>query len=171
MIEAADTYYQEVKTRVLAKFPSRVFAGLMEAQDWPLQQVDLEAFYLLTLGEVPLGRQAVSAAIPIYVHQLQWVWIIGGSDVESGVRSRSRGDRYRVGYQMKKELLDGMFPRFAEKKNWTVDTAGNLQSASRSPKESILWTYPDFLNRVDRPSGIVYSSASVRLTNFTDELS
>lgn len=169
---ALDTHYLAVKTRVLAVNPNRKFLGIMNAQDWPPKDVFTEAFYLLILGAVPLGKQADSAAIPVVVHTVQWTWLVVGSDVQVGIQERSRGDRYRRHFTMKGELLNGCYPRFAEKLDVTVDGNGNLVTAPiTNPTDTIVWSPLVFTDRSDKASGVIYGIGTVRITDMTDFIS
>ena len=169
LTDAINTHYLATKNRILALNPNRKVIGVMSAMDWPPKDVFLESFYLLTLGEVPLGRQADSAAIPVVVHTVQWTWMIVGTDVQTGIQLRSRGDRYQTQFQMKGELLNGTYPRFAQKQNVTVDANGNLTAnPTGPPTDFIVWTPPSFLDRNEKGSGVLYGTATVRITDMTD---
>src|SRR5580692_11732009 len=95
-LDALDSYYQYVKGRIIAFNNQRVVKGMLSAQDWPPKQVTLNAFYLLDMGEEPVGKQGFSPAVPIKFHLVQWTWIIKGSDLQPGERLANRGDRYRT---------------------------------------------------------------------------
>lgn len=166
--DAIDTHYLAVRTRIKALNPARNILGMMSAQDWPPKDVFLEAFYCLVLGEVPLGKSADSASIPVVVHTLQWTWMITGTDIQTGVQLRSRGDRYRKHSQMKTELENGCYPRFAQKIQASVDATGNIIQTPIVPSESIVWTPPSFVDRNAKDSGVLYGVATVRVTDMTD---
>ena len=170
MLPAIDSFYMAVEAALVANNPQRQVLGLLEAQDWPPQEVAFEAFYCLVLGATPLGRQAYSATSPIYVHHLQWVWMIMGTDVQAGIRGRNRGDRYRTNHIMEQELLVGLFPYFAPKLSWTVDVNGNLTGTPYAVPDTILWTPPSFVTRVDKASGLTYGSAAVSLTDIAEQV-
>src|SRR5580692_617895 len=124
--DGIDSYYQWVKGRVNA-FTTRtvyntpnnplngVVKGMLSAQDWPPKDIVFDAFYLLVMGDAPIGRQGYSAAVPIKFHQVQWVWINKGTDLTQGIRQANRGDKYRTMQTMKGELVNGHFPGFCEK--------------------------------------------------------
>jgi len=168
---AIDTHYLAVKTRVLAVNAARVFVGVMSSQDWPPKDVQLEAFYLLVLGEVPLGKQADSASIPVKVHTVQWTWMIAGTDIQKGIQLRGRGDRYRTNFTMKGELENGVFPRFAQKQNVVVNSTGQLVGIPIVPTEYILWSPVSFVDRNEKASGLAYGIGTVRITDMTDAIS
>lgn len=171
MIEAIDSHYQSVKQRVLALNSARQFGGIMEARDWPTQPQLFDAFYLLTLGFTPLGKQAYSATSLIVSHLLQWVWIGKGTDIQSGIVGANRGDRYRTSLRMQTELLNGLYPYFTQKQTWAADqNTGKVTGTPVQPPESILWTPPVFHSRTDKASGLIYGAASVNLTSMTDSI-
>src|SRR5262245_58732789 len=114
MIEGVDTFEEHFRSRVQATNPARKVMGMMDAQDWPPENVELESFYLLSLGENP-SAEAQSSVMPVYIHTIQITWIITGSDLIASNRGRNRGDRYRTNLQMKKEILNGLYPYFADK--------------------------------------------------------
>jgi len=166
-----DTHYLAVKTRIQALNANRKVIGVMSAQDWPPKNVELEAFYLLVLGEVPLGRQADSASIPVKVHTVQWTWMIVGSDIQVGIQTRSRGDRYRTHFTMKGELENGVFPRFAPKVNVVVNNVGQLVAVPIVPSEQIIWSPVSIMDRNEKSSGVTYGVGTVKITDFTDFIS
>lgn len=136
--------------------------------DWPNQDVQFEAFYCLVLGAAPIGPQTYSPYAMWMSHSLQWVWMLMGTDVQEGIRGRNRGDRYRTHHTMEQELLAALYPYYTQKKIWSLDGNGALQSAVTDPPESITWTPPIFRTRIDQPSGLTYGSASTELTDMTE---
>lgn len=147
--------------------PDRKFGGVMDAQEWPTADVDMEALYLLTLGETPLGRQAFSASSPIYVFTAQWTWLIAGNDLDQGVEGRNRGDRYRIDAAIKDELRRSSFPFAAEKKVTTVDSNNLVVRTPFDPKEYIYWQALQFTKRSDKASGLIYGVATAYITGIT----
>ena len=168
MISAIDSHYLAVKARVQTLNPNRQVVGVMDAMDWPPLDVKMEALYCLALGEVPLGKQAYSASIPVVVHTVQWTWLIAGTDIQKGFQIRSRGDRYRTNYAIEKELENGLFPGFAQKMSVGVDGDGNLVSTPVDPVEYIVWSPASFVKKSDKASGLLYGTCTVRITNMTD---
>jgi hypothetical protein len=158
------------KGRIQTLNPNRQVVGVMSAQDWPPKNVSLESFYLLILGEVPLGKQAYSAAIPVKVHTVQWTWMIAGTDIQTGVQLRSRGDRYRTHFAMKGELENGNYPGFAAKQNVVLNGAGDLLAVPVTPSEPIMWSPVSFTDRNDKNSGLLYGIGTVRITDMTDQI-
>jgi hypothetical protein len=152
--------------------PTRKVIGVMSAMDWPPKNVELEAFYLLVLGDVPLGKQAYSAAIPVKVHTVQWTWMIVGTDIQTGVQLRGRGDRYRTHFTMKGELENGAYPGFAQKQNVVLGSTGNLVPIPADPSEPIMWSPVSFgPDRNDKNSGVLYGIGTIRITDMSDQIS
>ncbi len=167
---SVDSHYLWVKTRIQALNASRKVIGVMSAQDWPPKNVETESFYLLVLGEVPLGKQADSASIPVKVHTVQWTWMIVGTDIQTGIQMRGRGDRYRTHFTMKGELENGVYPRFAQKQNVVVSAAGALVAIPVDPAEFIIWSPVSIVDRNEKNSGVTYGTGTVRITDFTDQI-
>src|SRR5580692_7234491 len=148
--DGVDSFYQYVKGRINA-FTTRtvpdigggVVAGMLSAQDWPYKGVKFDAFYLLVLGEAPIGKQGYSAAVPIKFHQVQWVWINKGTDLTQGIRQANRGDRYRTMQTMKGELVNGHFPGFCEKLTYSL-VNGVWTGVAENPVEYITWNPIEF---------------------------
>lgn len=173
MIECPDSYYEYVKGRILALNPQRLVLGVMNAQDWPLQDVQFEAFYCLMLGDAYLGKSMYSPTNPVYIHTVQWVWMIQGTDIQVGLRGRSRGDKYRKEWAMKEEIVNAHWPGFATKSTWTAAQQGSTVQLTQTPfdpPESFWWTPPIFSDRLDKTSGWVYGAAQVQITDMTDTI-
>lgn len=170
MTPAIDSFYQYVKARVVAINSSRRFGGIMMAQDWPAPETQTESFYLLSLGEQPIGRQGYSAAIPILLYTLQWTWVIVGTDLTMELKGSNRGDRYRTLFTMKDELRKAMYPGFTEKKQIAISATGDITFSSLDPKEQIRWTPVSFKERVDKDSGTIYGTATTYLTDMSEKI-
>jgi hypothetical protein len=172
MIAAIDSHYLAVKARIQTMNPNRQVIGVMDAQDWPPQQVTMEAFYCLVLGEVPIGKQGWSATVPIKIHTVQWTWLIAGLDVQKGIQTRSRSSRYRTNYDMEKELEYGMYPGFTQKLIITQDpnNFSNLLTAPTDPVEYITWTPLSIVKKSDKVSGLLYGTATTKITNMSDTI-
>lgn len=168
MINALDTLWNSVRTRWATINSSRKLMGIMDAQDFPPQVVEFDAVYMLVLADQPLGRQADSAAVPVFVHTVQFTWVNEGSDIgtEQNSDGRNRGDRYRVNRQMIHEMVQALYPRFAQAIQ--LPTGNQLANASSFQIETlnlpILWTYPSFNSRADKGSGLIYQTCTVRVT-------
>jgi len=174
-LDALDSHYQYVKARINS-FTTRVIPGMtgvvkgiLNAQDWPPKSVILGAFYMLILGEEPVGKQGFSPAVPIKFHVVQWTWIIKGSDLQQGEQLANRGDRYRIMQAMKYELTQGMFPNYAEKQTWDL-VDGKFTGASLVPKIFMTWTPVDFHERFDRESGLAYGTGSTRIQDISQPI-
>lgn len=187
MIEAVDSYYQHVVSRMATINPNRQILGYMDAQGWPPQPVRFESFYLLTLGSTDAGKGVSTPAVPSATYVLQWAWVILGTDLTTGKVGRNRADRFRIEMQMRDELRQANYPLFSEKKSWSItgNSASSIQlvSSSLSPQEYIRWSQLSF--RVvgkraggvsvgagqagsDQESGVMYGSASLSLTDITE---
>lgn len=144
---------------------------MMQAMDWPPEVVNFEAFFLLVLGENPVGKHAWSPSDPIMTYLLQWVWLIKGTDLQAGLKGRNRGDRYRTSLNMSDELRQALYPQFCEKQYITQDAnTGVITFNSYAPPDFIRWTPPEFRVRSDKDSGLLYGTASVTLTNILSEV-
>jgi len=171
MIEAIDSFFKTTKNRILSINSNRKVIGVMTALDWPPQTVQMESFYLLTLAETPVRKEAWSPSNPIMTFTLQWVWMIAGTDLQPGLKGRNRGDRYRTAFAMKDELRKALYPQFCEKKYITTDSNGTVSFNSFDPPDYIRWTPPEFRDRSDRDSGLIYGLCALTLTAVTSEIS
>lgn len=169
-IDGVLSHYEYVKAQILAVNPNRKVAGQMFAQDWPPKDVKEEAFYLLSLGDNPIGRQGFSPAIPIVGHELQWTWIVKGQDIGAGQVGPNRGIRFQNHFQMKDEMRQAQSPYFCEKKSWGYNPPNtkNWVGTSLVPQEFILWAPPTYRERLDKDSGVVYGIVSVRVFDMLD---
>lgn len=171
-MSAVDSHFRWVLGRMATINPTRQVFGIMNSQDWPPQQIRFESFYLLSLGEEPVGKSFDSAAVPVLSHTLQWLWMIQGTDLQTGVVGRNRGDRYRTDGQMRSELLKALYPRSCQKQEWTTTgTSLNnlaLVGTPLSPPEYVWWGAPDFHRTVNKENGFVYGYAAINLTDMTE---
>lgn len=176
MLDAMDSYFEYMLTGIRAVNPNRKVIGIVDAMDWPPKDIQMEAFYLLLLGARGItGKGFWSPTNPTYVHSVQWVWLVAGSDLTQGKIGRSRGDRYRTNLMMRDELIVATLGAWwTEKMDWQV--VGNtpsgvaLKSKSKNPSEFIWWTPLVFLNRQDREAGVIYGAASVQITDMESAL-
>lgn len=172
MIEAIDTFEEHFRSRVIALNPARVVAGVIDAMDWPPENVQLESFYLLSLGETP-SQDAQSSVMPVYVHTLQITWLIAGADLDTTNRGFNRGNRYRVHMQMKKEVLNGLYPYFADKADVSLNQSdGSMIVTPRTnPQEQIVWSKAVFgPSSPAKDSGVITGIATVYVANMTDPI-
>jgi len=167
MIEGIDSHYEAVKARILAVNPNRQLGGVMESQNWPPENVQFDTFYMLNLGLTPTEG---TASAPIVSHVIQWVWINQGTDLQLGLKGKNRGDRYRTAFQMKEEMLQGLYPYLTQKLSWSLDSNNVLQSTPVVPTEYVTWSRPTMMARTDQKSGHVYVSATIHLVNITDQI-
>lgn len=173
-VDAKDSFWGYVRDRIQADNSARIVHGMMSAQEWPMKNVDFEAFYLLTLSETPIGKQGYSATVPIVFHEMQWVWVIKGADISAGKVGANRGERFRTNEQMKGELEQALYPYFCEKKTWALDNPSaqkpNWVGTSLDPLEYIGWVPPIYHSRIDRESGLVYGAVAVRVFDMLDPI-
>ena len=168
MIEATDSYIREIRLRMQSINPNRVIKGPMDTSDWPPKEIVFEALYLLTLNDISGNG---SQEVPIYAHQVQWVWVILGADIGDGKRGRNRGNRYRVDYAIKDELRRASSPNLTEKVRLS-ESNGQLVATPFNPPQFITWSRLDFgPKRSDQNSGVVYGLASTNITQITDPIS
>jgi hypothetical protein len=137
---------------------------MLNAQDWPPKGADLilNAFYLLVLGEEPVGKSGFSPAVPIKFHVVQWNWIIKGSDLQPGEQLANRGDRYRIMQAMKWELTQGMFPNYAPKQTWNI-VNGVFTGSPIPGAQAITWTPIKFHESYPKDSQLAYGVGETRI--------
>lgn len=170
--DAIWTHFMYVRDRILVKNPSRTIKGIMNAQDWPSKSVEFDAFYLLVLGEAPIGSQGYSMYSPMVFHQCEWTWLVKGTDLKPGERAANRGDKFRIAQEMKGELLYGIVPGYTEKLTWALNqTSGKFIGTSFNPHESITWDPVRPREKVDMDSGVSYCAGSLRIWDCTDVIS
>ena len=173
--DATYSYYGYVKARILAAANNpgnnpTLVAGIENAQDWPSKDVKFDAFYLLILGEDPIGRQGYSQYAPMLFHQFQWVWINKGTDNVQGVRKANRGDRFVTAQLMKGYLLNGHVPGYTTKLTWNLVNGVFTGTYTSTPGECITWGPIKFHEKFDKASGLVYGAAQTRVWDMTDEV-
>jgi hypothetical protein len=168
-VDGIDSHYNWVKSRIAVKNPDRSVKGLLQAQDWPSQKIELSAFYLLVVGTTPLDIQAGSIAGPHVSHLLQWVWIVKGTDLAANQRMRNRGDRFRTHMAMKDELVYAMYPNYTEKKTWSYINEV-WTGESLVPAQHVSWSRVQFQERLDKDSGVIYGTASVHVSDMLTQI-
>ncbi|MDE2438944.1 MAG: hypothetical protein KGN01_06185 [Patescibacteria group bacterium] len=163
MIYALDTIWYVFSTAMQTINPTRQLMGYMAAQDWPPKTIAFDSFYLLTLGDTPIGKESWSAQTSFYMMTCQFQWINKGTEASTynNVLGRNRGDRVRTNYQMRQELLQALYPGFATKEQIAFANGG--LTITPLP-ESIWWTgMPTFVPREDRESGLMFTVATVKI--------
>ena len=168
MQSAVDTIWNAFKTRLAFINPQRKAVAYMDAMDWPPQIVQFNSFYLLELASNPLNKASWSAAVPIYDHLLQFVWIVQGTDVNNynDKLGRNRGDRVRINGQMKEEIVQALYPGFAQKQFLTVNASDQLEFETLN--EPVIWSQPQFRTVANREAGTLYCMATVHLTDMSE---
>lgn len=171
-IDGLFSHYEYVKARIKAINPDRVVKGYMMAQDWPPKDVVEEAFYLVVLGEQPIGRQGFSPYIPIVGHEMQWVWIVKGKDIAAGQVGPNRGIKFKSHFAMMDEIKAAMSPYFCEKQAWgpSGTQPPTWVGTSLTPQEFIMWAPPRYQVKQDRDSGTVYGILDVTVWDMLDPI-
>lgn len=168
LVDWSDGVYNYVLNRIAAINPARQFSGIVQARAWPVDQATPESFYLLLGNEAPLrtpGHTPISA--PTYSEKIQWAWQIIGNDIPQNALQRNRGDRYRINFTMQQELLQGLWPFFFEKKQYSLDASSGspvVVATSYFPKEMLWVKEPVFTDRMDRVSGILFGYGALEVT-------
>ncbi len=170
-VDTIDSHYAAVKTRLATINPNREVKGLLMARDWPPTKVALEAFYLLTLTDTPIGRQGYSQSVPMKYEHVEWVWAITGTDLAPGQRKSNRGDRFRTAFQMKDEMTKALYPGFTEKMSFSLDANGNWVGTSENPVEFISWAPVSFVEKSSQESGVIWGTAALRIWTMLDFIS
>lgn len=172
-IDGVISHYRYVRDRIQTVNSKRIVRGFALAQDWPPQKYDPDAFYLITGADDPIGRQGFSVQTPIVAHTMQWVWICKGADISAGQIGPNRGTRFATHFAMKEEIKQAMAPYFCEKKSWAYDLSTEppkFSGTSLDPVEYILWAPPSYSERMDKTSGLVYGTVSVRVIDMLDPI-
>jgi len=170
LIDAIDSYIRHVRLRMGTINPSRHVRGPIDAEDWPPKQIEFETFYLLTLSDVESPEGTIE--VPIYTHMVQWTWAILGADLGDGTKGRNRGNRYRTDYQLKDELRRANNPNHADKVHLSVGNSetGTLTYMPSDIQEQITWSKLHFNKQTDKPSGLLYVTATVYITQITEPI-
>ncbi len=148
-------------------------SGIVPASDWPSKEIIQEAFYLITSTLDPnrgQGPGTNSWSSPLYGEQIQWAWPIIGDDIAANALAANRGDRYRKHFVMMQELLQGFFPGFCEKQEYSMNGTV-LVATSYVPKEMVWFSKPRFSERIEKTSGILFGSAVSVITSFAPTIS
>jgi hypothetical protein len=170
------SFYEYVKSRILAAASNptntpKLVGGILNAQDWPPKNFAYDCFYLLIIGEAPIGSQGYSQYSPMIFHQIQWVWINRGTDTQPGTRQANRGDKYYIAQTMKGYLLNGLVPGYTQKLTWSMNSAGIFTGvATSTPNEPITWNPVTFHEKLDKASGLTYCAAALRVWDMTDAI-
>lgn len=172
-VDAIHSHYEYVRARILAASgnPTNnppIVGGILNAQDWPTKPFKFDCFYLLVLGEAPVGREGYSQYSPMVFHQVQWVWIDKGTDLVAGVRQVNRGNRFQTMQLMKQYLLQALVPGYAFKYTWSLVNGEFTSSPTSTPGESITWNPVSFHEKFDKDSGLQYGAGALRIWDITD---
>jgi hypothetical protein len=165
--DAVDSHYMYCRSRILQYNSARVMKGLLAANDWPPENVAMEAFYLLTLGEGATARGSDTPTKRAGHHLCQWVWVIAGQDLNDTQRAKNRTKRFRLNEEMKAELLYGLYPGFCEKQTWALNSNGAYIGSSYSPVKFCRWpSTAMFTDRHDKASGLIYGMCSLYVSDY-----
>lgn len=168
--DAIDSYFKFVKARIIAMNSKRTVMGVIEANAWPPKNIQPEAFYLLLLGETTRNGFGTVSSLGLY-HLTQWVWAIEGADLPQEQVGNNRGNRYQTNYQMKSELINGLYPYFCDKNSYTPVIQGNKLVAQPTvqPNDRIWWSKPRFIpTRYEKQEGVIYGACQVTVGQFSD---
>lgn len=173
MVDWPDSHYQYVKNRILLINPNRKFGGIATASDWPSAEMIPEALYMILSTENPNrgdGPGTNPWSSPFYGMPIQWVWSIIGTDIPGTSAAANRGDRYRKTFVQMQEMVQGMYPGFCEKFNYSPNGT-TLIATPYAPKEMIWFTKPRFSERIERTTGILFGSATTTITGIAPSIS
>jgi hypothetical protein len=175
VIEAIDTYYDYVARQMATAATSQAMCGYIAAQDWPLTAPVEGGLYLLYLTSVPVagGESQI-----LYQHQLQWVWLLIGTDIKINQVAENRGDRYRTNIMIMQNLRQANYPSFCPKKTFTVNSqtgvitgVGFGQQPGIGGADSVWWSKLRFMPKQDNDrSGLIYGAAALQLYAYDDVL-
>lgn len=167
LVDSIDSYYgwvlQQMQTQNAAR--ASMFRGASLAADWPQVEIEDGAIYLLLLSSVDTGKGTRYA--PLYMHFMQWVWILLGTDIQSSQVAANRGDRYRTHLGIMEDLRQANYPGFCQKAFMTqpviTPTPGYTQS---NPEEMVRWTEIRFPTRWDFKNGVLYGTGVVEVQGY-----
>lgn len=165
MIDCVNSFFKYVKSRIIVKNPQRTVVSIVEANAWPPKNIKFNAFYLLLMGEAANGGTPSGLGIS---HSTQWMWVIPGDDISQDKVGNNRGNRYAINYQMKEELIYGLFPYFCEKNTYIPQQQGNtLVAVPTALNERIWWSRPRFMpTKFEKQEGIIYGAVQVAISEF-----
>ena len=188
LIDTVDTYALYIEQQVQKINPARVFAGVVNAQGWPLPVIQFNALYLLVLGEQqkksnPRSGMPSTLATTLFMYDVQWVWNVLGSvetSASSQVCANSQADAYRTNAAIQEELRQAHYPQFCNKNIIGINYATTPPSASvqlappsaNAPTydvpEQVRWGEINFRVRLTpNEGGVTYGSASVQLQSYS----
>ncbi len=173
MISILDSYANYVADQMAAVNPDRVFGGIIQSRDFPQTHPIPGALYLIILGHRALDDHSTEDNM-LYEFTCQWTWFTQGTDIAQDQVAANRGGRYRETMQIATDLRNANYPGFCAKSTTTVDTSTGVitqtpfVSSINGGWEMIRWSRLTFQPRQDQKSGIIYESATVRVTGYSD---
>lgn len=172
LIDSVDSYYMTIQRQMAIISPGQLFAGVIQARDFPMTPPLQNALYLLVISAQPIGG---TESQNLYEILCQWTWLSIGTDIQPNQQAANRGDRYRASMAIVNSLRNANFPSYCAKSTISsVDAEGDLtvtpiNGPAVGGAESIWWSKLSFQPKQDNPkSGIVYGAASVRIYCYDD---
>jgi hypothetical protein len=186
LIDAIDTYYEYVKSRMLrgvlnedgstavaAINPAQQFLGYAGAQSWPPSDIVYNALYLIITNQDnqpklgTLGNQ-------MYRVVMQWAWLVQGTDLVATNTGQNRGNRFRIDQGIRDNLRQANFPQFCPMISIQQNSvSGQLSHVLYNPAQTCRWTPLSFGPRpaASDESGILYGAAAVDVYAFQQPMS
>ena len=160
MNDVLDSYYAYISDAYTTLNPSRILAGMVNAQDWPQVEIQEGALYLLYLTSVEVPEMG-SRSQAYFEHYLQWSWVYLGTDIQAGQVGANRSDRFRSSMAIVEELRQVSFPGFCPKQQIAIDpVTGTPTFTPYNPVEMLHWSTPRLGTKLaNAQSGISYSTA------------
>jgi len=177
-IDALDSHWFYCSARALQfqqqlpTYPVKL-GGIIEARDWPFQEALENGLYLVT-GSSKSSKSVNSQQSALATYAARWCWLVLGTDLISTVQGSSRGDKSRQTAYMRSLMRYALYPGFTQKQQYAVvdDGTGNpLLTATPFPaQENVWWSKPDFAERADQTTGVLFTYASVSISAFEPEI-
>jgi len=169
LIDTIDSFYQFVKNNVLQINPQREFGGIVDARDWPPKNIVDQGIYLAHTLDAPV-RTKQSFYDPLIAFTLDWRWAIKGENIPQNAQAANRGDKYRLNIQIIQELLSAHNPGYAPKNQYSITNDANndpvLVATPYDPPDSLWWDIPAFTPKIDRMSGMIYTTGRVTVSSY-----
>lgn len=173
LIDELNSHWAYVMGRVGIINPSRQFGGICQARDWPMQKAQDQTFYM-SVGDGKPSRSVNSWQGPLYTYAVRWCWIVIGTDLSQTTDAASRGDRYVINMTMQSELLNGLWPGFCQKQQYSIqDNGAGVAVLVATPfpmYETVWWSKPDWQQRQDTQTGITFGYGAVAVSGFSPEI-
>lgn len=172
-VDALDTHWVYVTTRILQLNPGAVIGSIVSATNWPLQKPTDQAIYLIT-GNAKPSKSVNSRQSALMTYDARWCWFSIGTDLTQGEQAASRGDRYRLAAAWRSTMEFGLFPGFTQKQQYAIQDNGSGQPilVITTPyiHEDVWWSKPSFAEKTDQQTGMTFSYAAVAISAFDPEI-